>query len=175
MLGGVTDALAPSKTLIIVRHSKTERIAATDHARRLKPRGLRDARAAGEWLAGRDLPRVVGLVSTADRARQTWDAIASALDAETRALDELYGAGVDDIVEMLRLLDDADSHVVVVGHNPTLAQLAWDLSDATTAAHAAMADRGFPTSAIAILTHDGQWADLTPSACPLIHFHVARG
>jgi phosphohistidine phosphatase len=171
----VTAPASSTKTLIVIRHSKAMPSAATDHARPLARRGLRDARAAGEWLAARDLPPVVGLVSTAVRARQTWDPIASSLDAETRALDDLYGAGVDDVLETLHLLDEPDTHVAVVGHNPTLERVVWDLSDATTAAHAAMTDRGFPTTAIAILTHEGLWTDLAPDSCSMTHFHVARG
>jgi phosphohistidine phosphatase len=169
-----TPSTPSTKTLIVIRHGKAKPSAATDHARPLAPRGVRDARAAGEWLAARDLPPVVGLVSTALRARQSWDPIASALDAETRALDDLYGAGADDVLETLQQLDETDTHVAVVGHNPALERLVFDLSDASTAAHAAMSDRGFPTMAIAILTHHGEWPALAPGTCSLTHFHVPR-
>ena len=121
------------------------------------------------------MPPVVGLVSTAVRARQTWEAVAATIDAETRALHGLYDAGVDEVVETLHLLDETDTDVVVVGHNPTMERLVGELSDGQTPAHAAMADRGFPTTAIAILRHDGRWPDLTPGSCPLTAFHVARG
>lgn len=166
---------APTKSLTVIRHSKAERDAATDHARPLAPRGLRDAQAAGEWMAAHGPQPLVGLVSTAVRARQTWDAVEAPLDAETRALDGLYSAGVDEVIETLHLLDEADLNVAVVGHNPTLEQLVWDLSDGTTAAHAEMADRGFPTSAIAVLRHSGAWHDLAAKSCELTDFHVARG
>ncbi|HYJ69018.1 MAG TPA: histidine phosphatase family protein [Nocardioidaceae bacterium] len=171
----MTVPTSSPKTLIVIRHSKAKPSAATDHARPLAPRGLRDARAAGEWLAARDLPSVVGLVSTAVRALQTWKPIAAAIDAETRALDSLYGAGVDEVLETLHLLDETDNHIAVVGHNPTLERVAWDLSDGTTDAHAAMTDRGFPTTAIAVLTHEGPWHDLAPATCPMANFHIARG
>jgi phosphohistidine phosphatase len=165
----------PPKSLTVIRHSKAERHAATDHARPLAPRGLRDARAAGEWLAARVDRPVVGLVSTAVRARQTWEAVEAPLDAETRALDGLYNAGVDEVIETLHLLDETDADVIVVGHNPTMEQVVSELSDGASPADAAMADRGFPTSAIAVLRHDGAWPDLTPKACTMTDFHVARG
>jgi phosphohistidine phosphatase len=174
MLGGVAPP-ASTKTLTVIRHSKAERDAATDHARPLAPRGLRDARAAGEWLASRVTTPTVGLVSSAVRARQTWDAVAAGLDAETRALDELYAADVDDVLETLRRLDETDVNVVLVGHNPTMEGLVAELSDGATTAHATMVDRGFPTSAIAVLHHAGHWSDLAPRGCSLDDFHVARG
>jgi phosphohistidine phosphatase len=170
-----TPSTPSTKTLIVIRHGKAERSAETDHARRLAPRGRRDARAAGEWLVARDLPSVVGLVSTAVRARETWDSVSASVDSETRALDELYGAGAGDVLEILQQLDETDTHVAVVGHNPTLERVVFDLSDGTTAAHDAMTDRGFPTSAIAVLTHEGPWDDLTPGGCSMTQFHVARG
>lgn len=181
MLGGVTPtpstashSTASPKTLTVIRHSKAEPEAATDHARPLAPRGLRDAQAAGEWLAARMPSATVALVSTAVRARQTWEAASGDLDTETRALDGLYEAGVDEVIETLHLLDESDTDVVVVGHNPTMERVAWELSDGQTPAHAAMAERGFPTSAIAVLRHDGPWHDLAPGGCPLTDFHVAR-
>jgi phosphohistidine phosphatase len=165
---------ASTKTLTVIRHSKAEPSAATDHARPLAPKGLRDAQAAGQWLAARQMPPVVGLVSTAVRARQTWESVESGLDAETRALDGLYDAGVDEVIETLHLLDESDSDVVLVGHNPTMERLVHELSDGRTPAYSAMVDRGFPTTAIAILRHDGRWPDLAPAACRLTDFHVPR-
>jgi phosphohistidine phosphatase len=168
-------AATPTKSLTVIRHSKAQREAATDHARPLAPRGLRDAQAAGQWLASRFTRPVVGLVSTAVRTRQTWEAVEAPLDAETRALDGLYSAGVDEVIETLHLLDEADADVILVGHNPTMEQLVSELSDGASPAHAAMTDRGFPTSAIAVLRHDGSWPDLTTKTCPMTDFHVARG
>jgi phosphohistidine phosphatase len=173
MLGGVSPT-ASTKTLTVIRHSKAEPSAATDHARPLAPKGLRDAQAAGQWLAARPMPPVVGLVSTAVRARQTWETVAAGIDSETRALDGLYDAGVDEVIETLHLLDEPATDVVLVGHNPTMERLVHELSDGQTPAHAAMVDRGFPTTAIAMLRHDGRWPDLTPGTCPLTDFHVAR-
>ena len=166
---------APTKSLTVIRHSKAERAPATDPAGPLAPRGVREAPAAGVCLRGHGAAAIGGLVSTAVRARQTWDAVEAPLDAETRALDGLYGAGVDEVIETLHLLDEADVNVAVIGHNPTLEQVVWELSDGTTPAHAEMADRGFPTSAIAVLRHSGAWHDLTAKSCELTDFHVARG
>jgi phosphohistidine phosphatase len=171
----VTAAATPTKSLTVIRHSKAEPEAATDQARPLAPRGVRDAQAAGQWMAAHHTEPVVGLVSTAVRARQTWEAVEASLDAETRALDGLYSAGVDEVIETLHLLDESDTDVVLVGHNPTMEQLVWTLSDGETAAHEAMAERGFPTSAIAVLRHDGRWPNLKASACRMTDFHVARG
>jgi phosphohistidine phosphatase len=169
----------PARTIVIVRHAKAEAQAATDHARPLTERGLADARAAGQWL-GQRLDAAAGgqteaLVSTATRARLTWEQISAVVPGRTRMLDGLYEAGPDEVVQTLAMLDEAVRVVIVVGHNPTMHQLVETLSDGSTAAHHELRSRGLPTCAIAVLALDGSWRDLQSGGCSLTDLQVARG
>lgn len=175
----MTEQDTTRRTVVIVRHAKAESTAATDHARPLTEQGLADARAVGAWLAeqlgAHDEGGVEALVSTATRARLTWGEIGAAVPARVRMLDGLYQAGPGEVVETIAMLDDDVRVVVVVAHNPTMEQVVDRLSDASTRAHEQLRARGFPTSAVAVLEHDGAWHSLSSTPCRLTAFHVARG
>ena len=166
----------PQRTLVVVRHSKAEQVAATDYERELSDRGRADAAATGEWLASIGVQPDRALVSGAPRAVQTWDALAAgagwSLDAD---LDRgLYNAGPDTALDLMRGVADSCITLVVVGHNPTIASLAQLLDDGEGDVEAgnAMA-MGYPTSAAAVFSVGGSWANL--DAARLTGFHVGRG
>ena len=99
------------------------------------------------------------------RAAQTFEAIAAHLTGAPAPdlRDDLYDAGPDDLLEMVREADDSTVVLVVVGHNPTIERLqAWLSED----------DRGFPTGATAIVEFEGSWADLQPGDARLVDFTV---
>src|SRR3954467_13230140 len=90
--------------LVIVRHSKTESYATTDHARTLTDRGKRDARNLGRWLDESEFTPEVLLVSSAARAQQTADFLSAQLDSEPESvvIDDLYGASPDEAIDICR-------------------------------------------------------------------------
>jgi phosphohistidine phosphatase len=161
------DATSASpRRLVLVRHAKAVSDAGgSDRARQLTDRGRRDASTIGGWLAGR-VPHIDAVwASSAVRAAQTFDAIGSHLTgappAELR--DDLYDAGPDDLLEIVRDADDSTRALLVIGHNPTIERLqAWLSED----------DRGFPAGAVAIIEFDGSWADLQPGDGHLVDFTV---
>lgn len=161
---------------MVVRHAKAEAHARTDHGRPLASRGLRDARAAGHWLAaelaGLQPGRTEALVSSASRARMTWAEMSGSVSADARMLDGLYEAGGDEVVEMLCLLDEDVQTALVVGHNPTMQSVVFTLAATEGPVYDAMSERGFPTSAIAVLDVPVRWHDLAPETCPVRAFHV---
>jgi len=167
------------RTVVIARHAKAEAQAATDHARPLTERGLADARAAGRWLAQHlgslEGQPVEALVSTATRARLTWNELSAAVPARTRMMDGLYQAGAGEVVETLTMLDDTVRVAIVVAHNPTAHEVVERLSDGNTPAHEELQSRGFPTCAVAVLRMNGSWHDLGAGSCALAALHVARG
>lgn len=167
-----------------MRHAKTEPSATTDFVRELTPRGRRDARTTGRWLAEQGLTPDVALVSAARRARQTWVRVADAAGWRTDPDIEqgLYGAEVPDVIGRLRLVDDAGEvssaveTVVVIGHNPTIHGLVATLDDGEgdPAARAALAS-GYPTSTAAVLDVSLPWADLAPGVGTVRALHTGRG
>jgi phosphohistidine phosphatase len=181
------------RELIIMRHAKTEQEAASDRARRLTSRGRADARAAGRWLRENELAPDLVLVSPAARAVATAEITSAELAAspEVHVVEGLYAASADDVVEILRATDRAVSRVLVVGHNPTMQELASGIQhqpdEASTADPATMdqssTDQASPdqsnaelsTSGLVVLQVPGEWADLAFGTAKLIRRHTPRG
>lgn len=163
---------------MVVRHAKADPSGETDLARRLIDRGRADARAAGRWLSDRGVVPDHVLVSAAPRARETWEALAGGAGWEVDpTLDEgLYSAGPDTALDLIRQAPAESRVMVLVGHNPTMAQLAQlvDDGEGDPEASKAMA-KGFPTSAVAVFDYDGEWAELDTTSARLVAFHVGRG
>ena len=168
---------AVSRRLVVMRHAKAEHSASTDHERALADRGLGDAEAAGRWMRDHGVRPDAALVSDALRTQQTWQQVAAGAGWEEgiAAFSEaLYAAGTDSAFDLLREVADDVRTLVVIGHNPTMASLAElvDGGEGDPEATTALLTRGFPTSAVAVFTVEGAWADLGPGAARLEGFHV---
>ena len=166
-----------TRRLVVMRHSKAEPTAPSDHERALAARGKDDAAAAGRWLAEQGITPDVALVSDALRTRQTWAQVAGGAgwDEDVAVFSEpLYAAGADSTFDLLRETDADATTLVVVGHNPTMAYLAELIDDGEGDGDAitAMVTRGFPTSALVVFTVDAAWADLGPGTGRVEAFHV---
>ena len=167
-----------TRRLVVMRHAKAEQLGETDAARELSPRGRRDAAAAGVWLAEYGVVPDHALVSASTRTRQTWEAVAGAAswDLEPSFDQGLYAAGPESALDLLRLVPADARTVVVIGHNPTMGQLAQMLEDGEGDADAGnQMALGFPTSAVAVFEYDGAWTDLEATGARLVAFHVAKG
>ncbi|WP_370614082.1 SixA phosphatase family protein [Mumia sp. Pv 4-285] len=162
------------KQLVVVRHAKAEASAPSDSARALTARGRDDARRRGEQLAVYVTGTAQALVSPAVRTRETFDELNSALGLAPSVVaypGPLYGATAHGVLQEVRTVEGEPSTVVVVGHNPAVGDLVWMLHDGThNGAWKAYGDRGFPTSAAAVLTYDGDWFDIDPRAMRLEDF-----
>jgi phosphohistidine phosphatase len=119
--------------LVLVRHAKSSWAdkALADHDRPLNPRGLRDAPEMARRLKARgpEIQRIVS--SSARRALETARIFAEILRVDPREIvirPAIYGAGVSQMVELIRGLEPALRRVMMVGHNPTFSDLARSLS-----------------------------------------------
>jgi phosphohistidine phosphatase len=119
------------KVLSIVRHAKAERPEsfASDFVRPLTPRGHKDAARLGVLLAGLEPTVDCILSSPATRAAQTADRLASELGYANSVTwdDSIYLASVDTLLDLLRRAPEETEHVVLIGHNPGLEELAAGL------------------------------------------------
>ncbi|WP_114966250.1 SixA phosphatase family protein [Alkalilacustris brevis] len=117
--------------VILTRHAQSgwEDTPGGDHARTLTAQGQEDARRVGRWLAHQGLAPDTALVSTARRTRETWENIAVALPdtCTVEFLDELYRAGPDVMLHLLRRA--RGKTVLMLGHNPGIAECARLLLD----------------------------------------------
>ncbi|WP_055491410.1 histidine phosphatase family protein [Streptomyces sp. TP-A0356] len=173
------SAAGPLRRLVVLRHAKSAWPGGvSDHERPLAPRGLRDAPAAGRALAEADCLPDLALCSTAVRARQTWE-LASAqwgTPPPVRLQPLLYAADVPDLLEAVREVPATVGTLLLIGHNPGLAELVLTLAgdgldDTLDRVHAK-----FPTSAIAVLAwHGATWDSLAPGTALLVEVIVPRG
>ena len=168
---------AGRRRLVVMRHAKAEHSATTDHARALADRGLGDAEAAGRWMRDHGIEPDAALVSDSFRTQQTWQQVAAGAGWDEGIVvlsDGLYAAGTDSAFDLVRDTATDVRTLVVIGHNPTMGSLAELVDDGEGDAEAttAMLTRGFPTSAVAVFTVEGDWADLGPGTARLEAFHV---
>ena len=165
------------RRLVVMRHAKAEATGISDHARELTGRGARDAAEAGRWArtAG-NLPDHA-FVSSAVRTRSTWSAFCEGaeLTLEPELEPGLYSAGVDAALEVLRTAPADARTVMVVGHNPTMAQLVHLLDDGgSDPATFEQVSAGYPTSALTVLGVPDPWGDLDLATARILTFHVGR-
>ncbi len=162
-------------TLLLLRHAKSSYPdGVADHDRPLAPRGAREAALAGDWLRA-NVPTIDGvLCSTATRARQTLSH--SGIDAPARYAERLYGATPGTMIEEINKVSDEVTTLLVVGHEPTMSEVALTLAgaDGTDTAALERITEKYPTSAIAVLAVPCGWAGLEPGRAALTAFHVPR-
>lgn len=117
------------RRLILMRHAEAEASSATgDRGRALTGQGRRDAAEVGRVLAARGCSPDLAVVSTAVRARQTWDEASHAFgDVELVEADAVYNARAADLRAEVAASADRAGVLMLVGHNPGLHQFAVDL------------------------------------------------
>ena len=149
------------RQLVLVRHAKSswEDPAVADHDRPLANRGRKALGRMSAHLEDEHIRPDVVLCSSARRTRETLDGIRPSLGKHVRIEIEngLYDAGLDDLLTRLQTIDDSTRSVLVIGHNPGLAELVELLS-----AHdpAPSDPHEVPTGAIAVFTFAGPWSRL---------------
>ena len=150
------------RRLMLLRHAKTEHDAPSgrDHDRRLDERGRLDAAAIGTWIGRHPLPPDAVKVSTAVRARQTWDIAHEAMTEAAREqaaphvewLDEIYGAEPAQLLQIVRMASVTDpARLMLIGHNPGMHELALMLAGSGDAAAKKALEDNLPTAGLAIL------------------------
>ena len=117
------------KHLLIVRHAKSDWNDATlrDIDRPLNQRGERDAPEMGARLKKRSLVPQQLIASPARRALRTAQLLAAQFDyarADIEIVDALYEAGTGDWLALIGGLPESLGCVLVVGHNPSITELA---------------------------------------------------
>jgi phosphohistidine phosphatase len=163
------------KHLILMRHASAGP-GEDDRARPLSPEGLAEAERMGHALAAlaeHGFRPERALVSPARRTRETLAGVRTAL-AGLAAVEEdeaLYLASPGRLLGRLQRLPDAASQVLLVGHNPGLAELVDWLVGRAEADAAQRAARGLaPAACAALRIPTERWRSLTPSRAELVAF-----
>jgi phosphohistidine phosphatase len=116
------------KKITIIRHAKSswKNHGLLDIDRPLNKRGKRDAPMMGRRLVDRGCDPEIILTSPAERAMRTAEAIAQELEFpwdEIVVEDRLYGADMDDWLEIISQFDDIFEWAMLFGHNPEITDL----------------------------------------------------
>jgi phosphohistidine phosphatase len=159
----------PTHRLLLIRHAQAAD-APVDRDRPLTAHGTAAAAAIGAWLqkSGSVPDRV--LVSSALRAQQTWAAAAEAFGTapEPTVDPRIYDNTVGAVLEVIGEVTDDVGTLVVVGHNPSMGELAYSLDDGTGSASARRdLHAGFPTGAVAVFRVETSFAALGPGGATL--------
>ncbi len=161
------------RTLYLLRHAKSswDDPSVADHARPLSGRGRRAARQLALHVEQQAVRPALVLCSSAQRARETLDAIRPALGKAADVLfeDGLYGAEVRELVARLRRAPGDAPSVMVIAHNPGMQELAIHLAGDGDEATLARTRAKFPTGGLATLDL-GQhpWASLAAGQAYLV-------
>lgn len=167
------------KRLVLMRHAKAAfPLGVEDHDRPLAQRGHNEAPLAGKWLVDHDVVPDFILCSSALRTRQTCTWVCQQLGekAPTPKLESgLYAAGPRSMLAVINHVPETVNTLLVISHMPGIQELALRLAsrDSDQDAYMDLAS-GFPTSAMAVLEHDGGWATLDGQDGVLKHFVVPR-
>lgn len=134
------------KTLIIIRHAKTEQGLGNDKDRKLTERGHHDAEKMSKILKEKGYKIDKIFSSTAVRTEQTTEYFAHANDLtgeDIKYFDKLYLASVLEIEESILWLKQNINTLAVVGHNPGVSDFVNDIANADI--------EDLPTCGIAII------------------------
>jgi phosphohistidine phosphatase len=168
------------KRLYLMRHAKSswDDPRLNDRDRPLAPRGRRAARRVGRQLGAAGIRPEEILCSTAKRARETLEAVLPFLDPQVSVHieDDIYGADSGELLQRLREVSSSVGSVMLVGHNPSIQELALTLANEGDGNElmARLAEK-FPTAAVALIVLPGDdWTDLGRGPARLEGFLIPR-
>jgi phosphohistidine phosphatase len=155
------------KTLLLMRHAKSswKDTSVPDHQRPLNKRGKRDAPWMGKLLRDESIVLDAILCSTAIRAVETVKGLLReyTFEGEIQYFEDLYQAGPETIIEILKQLPETVDAVIVIAHNPGLDEFLEIVCD--ECGH-------MPTACIAHIQYPiERWIDLRESTRgEIVHF-----
>jgi phosphohistidine phosphatase len=158
-----TGAMPSLRRLILLRHAKSswKDTSVRDDERPLAPRGRRALVRVAEHLRASELEVDLVLCSPARRTRQTLDGLELSAETEVRFVREIYEATAHQLLELVNQVDGRYCTVLLVGHNPGMEDLAAGLVRDGDDDSLSQLREGFPTAALAVLSCDHDWAELS--------------
>ena len=166
------------RRLILFRHAKSDwPDGVSDQQRPLAGRGRDAAPRMGAYLAAEHLIPDYAIVSSARRARETWELAAAALGEDVPLIAEprLYNAKSDAILAVIRETEPSVHTLIVVGHNPGFEELAQSLVGHGDRYAFARLDKKYPTAGLAVIDFMvDDWAEVEPHGGRLDRFITPR-
>lgn len=171
------------KRLFILRHAKTEpgSVSRADRDRRLLEKGRDAASRMGAYIRDRAYRAESIKCSTAQRTRETCSIVRPFIGASApiEFREDLYLAEAEDMLSRIQEFDDGLGAVLIVGHNPGVADLALMLSApphdaASEALHRNMRAK-FSTCSFVVLDFDvSAWCEVSDGSGLLVDYKRPR-
>lgn len=154
-----------SRQALLLRHAKSDwgDASQSDAERPLNQRGVRSAHLLGDYIEQRELVPDRILCSTATRAMQTGELVSSAWKTSVGIdyLPQLYMATPETILGEIRKADQRYNRVLLIGHNPGMAQAIYALVLQNNPKAARRIAEKLPTAGFAVIDVDVEsWADV---------------
>jgi len=162
------------KKLILIRHAKSSWANSylSDKDRPLNERGWHDAPLMAKLLSGECASPDLIVCSSSKRTRQTVKFFSEdwgISDSRVQYSDSLFHASVNQLLFVIKSLDEELDSVALVGHNPGLTYLVQDLINSR-------APDNIPTCGIAILQSESEfWSNFEAGNPGLIKYFYPKG
>ncbi len=161
------------KNLLLIRHAQAEKFSETnkDIDRKLTSEGMKIASLLGKYLKDEGINPDMIISSMAQRSQLTAELVASQLDYELddiQCVEGLYEASVRELVNLLSQLDNGNSVVLIIGHNPAVTYAADYLCDAEVSGMS-------PGAVVQINFAIESWADLSKGLGEFINYYDLPG
>jgi phosphohistidine phosphatase len=166
------------KTLTLLRHAKSgwDDSVARDFDRPLNPKGHKAARTMGRHLRQSDdaFDHVVAspAVRVVETLAQVEDGYGRSLGAEWDR--RIYLASAATLLDIVHELPEMAGHVLLVGHNPGLEDLALLLAPDDGNALRDAIEAKYPTGSVTQMTLPGRWAEADRGTATLTRFTRPR-
>ncbi len=165
-------------TLSLLRHAKSDWSSPgmDDFDRPLAPRGLEAAPRMGAFMAHAGVKPHLVLCSAALRTRQTLDLVLPHIGEPQVSIEPgLYLAPAPTMLARLRKVASDATHVMMIGHDPGMHELAVALVGSGDAQGRKALAVKFPTAALAVMTFDiTAWSEAGPGKARLLRFVTPR-
>lgn len=168
------------KKLTLLRHAKSswDDTVSRDFDRPLNDKGKRAAQSIGTFIKRSALDMDMVLASPAVRVIETLEHVEETCGSsyEPEWERKIYLASSVTLMDVLRAVDSDPSHILMVGHNPGLEDLVFDLvpDDGSSKARD-MVEEKYPTAALAEMTLDiDSWSNIANGCASLDRFTRPR-
>ncbi len=160
------------KKLYIIRHAKSswKDSSLDDFDRGLSKRGKKDIKLMAKWLKEKGCYPDIIISSPAKRAKKTSKKIVKILGIDKKMLKydrRIYEASREDLLRVLKDCDNSYENLFLVGHNPSLNELAEFLSNSVIF--------NIPTSGIFCIGFDiKKWSEIDRVKGKVIFFEYPK-
>ena len=163
------------KYLYIIRHAKAEKYVSgqEDHDRNLISVGVERANKLSMWLKNVEPNLEKIFVSSSKRTVQTSEVIQKYMnDISIEIKHELYSATKEDLINFLLFIEEDADSIGLVGHEPSLKQLAIYLTGAYSKGLESVLNKHFSTASVIVLVLNiKRWDQISERIGVVSHYY----